>query len=176
MYSQPSLSAGPHLHLTSPGETSRRGSRGGRSTEPGRRRLRRLRTTGRPGQIGHAVDSEGTLYPGPVRPIYHTPAFFCAKQTHFHGMYVPMKATVETKSAPFHLFFAKSAWNMNVGLLAWPPPPMPAPEPRAATRADSLLSADTLQKQGNGERACYGVRGPRCDNVEHDSAGSGLHR
>ena len=82
------------------------------------------------------------------RAVYHTPAFFCAKQTHRHGMKVPRKTTVETKMAPFHLFFAKSAWNMKVGLFACPPPPMPAPMPRAATRCDSLLTAELLQRSG----------------------------
>ena len=51
---------------------------------------------------------------------------------------------VPTKTAAFHLFLFQSLWYMNAGLLAWPPPPMPAPEPREAKRCTLLASADVL--------------------------------
>ena len=87
------------------------------------------------------------------------PAFFCAKAMQRYGMKAPKKNSENTPIAPFHLFFAKSAPNMKVGLLAWPPPPMPAPEPRAATRRVICASAELLQAASvdNNEAGAAGV-------------------
>ena len=43
-----------------------------------------------------------------LQPVYHTPAFFCANETHFHGTQIPRMVTEATKTPPFHLFLAKS--------------------------------------------------------------------
>ena len=56
------------------------------------------------------------------------------------------------------LFCARRTWNMKVGLLAWPPPPMPAPMPRDATRCDSFASAELLHSRENKKRR-QSVRG-----------------
>ena len=44
---------------------------------------------------------------------YHTPAFFWAKCTALYGMATPRKTMIPTMVPAFHLFFAKSEWNMK---------------------------------------------------------------
>ena len=53
-----------------------------------------------------------------------------------------------------HRSWLTRTWNMKVGLLAWPPPPMPAPMPRAVTRCDSFEMAELLHAQ---QRAAEGL-------------------
>ena len=53
---------------------------------------------------------------------------------------------------------AECTCHMKVGLLAWPPPPMPAPMPRDATRCDSFASAELLHSGENKKRR-QSVRG-----------------